>query len=261
LQPKLEQLVQWAHEAGAILREGFGQQHQIKMKGSTDLVTEMDKRSEALLLESIQREFPEHSIYSEESGQLNGQKSGRWYIDPIDGTVNYAHGVPVFTVSIAYAEAGELLFGVVYDPLREETFSAQKGKGAFLNGAAIKVAQADRLIDALLATGFPYNLDKGFKPDNLDLFAAFARRARGLRRLGSAALDLCYVAAGRFDGYWELVVHPYDIAAGALIASEAGAVVTRPDGSLNVLTTPCDVVAANPRLHPLMMEVIRENRA
>lgn len=260
MQPTIEQLIQWSHEAGQILRDGFGRQHQIQMKGSTDLVTEMDRQSEALLLERILGAFPDHTIYTEESGHLNGQSSSCWYLDPIDGTVNYAHGLPIFNVSIAYAEAGQVLLGVVYDPMRDETFSAVKGKGAYLNGTRITVAQTGQLINALLATGFPYNLDKGFKPDNLDLFTTFARRARGMRRLGSAALDICYVACGRLDGYWEPVLYPYDMAAGALIASEAGAKVTRLDGSLNLLTSPCDLVVANPRLHELMLEVIRENQ-
>lgn len=256
MMPSLELLIAWAHEAGDILREGFGREHNVQKKGRTDLVTEIDHRSEALLLERIQRNYPQHAIFSEERGRLNGQRRSTWYVDPLDGTVNYAHGVPYFCVSIAYAEEGEALLGVVYDPLRDETFSAAKGRGAFLNEQPLEVSRAERLVDALLVTGFAHNLDQPEGAAALELFTRVARAAQVVRLPGAAALELCYVACGRFDGYWEKDLHPYDMAAGALIASEAGARVTRPDGSLDLLTPPCDLVVANPTLHAQMLLVI-----
>jgi myo-inositol-1(or 4)-monophosphatase len=256
MHPTLDQLIHWAHEAGEILREGFGLQHDVQKKGRTDLVTEMDHRSEAFLIAHIQREFPQHAIFSEESGQINGRQTSTWYVDPLDGTVNYAHGVPFFCVSIAYADAGEVRLGVVYDPLRDETFAAEKGKGACLNGTPLAVARADRLVEALLVTGFAHNLDQPEGAQALELFTRFARVGQVVRLPGAAALELCYVACGRYDGYWEKDLHPYDMAAGALIASEAGALVTRPDGSLNLLEPPCDLVVANPSLHAQMLQMI-----
>lgn len=257
MQPTLDQLIQWAHEAGGKLREGFGRLHDVQKKSRTDLVTEMDHRSEALLLAHIQREFPHHSIFSEESGQINGRRTSTWYVDPLDGTVNYAHGVPFFCVSIAYAEEGEILLGVVYDPLRDETFSAVKGGCAFLNEEPLEVSRTGKLVDALLVTGFAHNLDQPEGVKALELFTRFARAGQVVRLPGAAALELCYVACGRYDGYWEKDLHPYDMAAGALIASEAGATVTRPDGSLDLLTPPCDLVVANPALHARMLQLIQ----
>ncbi len=259
MEPTLNQITDWAHEAGAILRAGFRQKFAIFHKGPIDLVTEMDRRSEDLLLERIRTTFPDHAIFSEESGRLNGNNASQWFVDPLDGTVNYAHGIPIFSVSLAYAFEGELKFGVVYDPIHDETYAAEVGKGATLNGVAIHPTQVDRMVDGLLVTGFPYTLGHPDKPDNLDIFPRMARRAQGVRRLGSAALDLCYVAEGRLDGYWEVELQPYDLAAGVLIAREAGSAATRLDGDTEVLTPPCTIVAANPRLHALMLEVIHGN--
>ena len=257
MEPTLEQIIGWAHEAGAILRAGFHQNFAVHHKGPKDLVTEMDHKSEALLLGQLTAAFPDHAIFSEESGHLNGIHESQWYIDPLDGTVNYAHGIPIFSVSIAYARAGQLKLGVVYDPMHDETYAAEAGRGATLNGEKIQPKQVDRMIDALLVTGFPYTTGSPDKPDNLDLFSRFARQAQGLRRLGSAALDCCWVAEGRLDGYWELGLQAYDIAAGMLIVREAGGIVTRLDGSPDIFTPPVSLVAANPRLHALMLEVIQ----
>lgn len=259
MQPSLDQIISWAHEAGALLRTGFRQKIQVHHKGPTDLVTEMDHRSEALLLDRIMTAFPDHAIFSEESGRLNGRQSQQWYVDPLDGTVNYAHGIPVFNVSIAYAVDGEIRLGVVYDPISEETYAAELGLGATLNGTAIHPTRVDRMIDGLLGTGFPYNISQPERADLLDLFTRFARSAQGMRRMGSAALDLCYVAEGRLDGYWEVGLQPYDIAAGVLILREAGGIVTRLDGNPELLTPPCEAVAANPLLHARMMEIIHTN--
>ena len=256
MQPNLQQIIDWSHEAGAVLRSGFRGNIQVQHKGPTDLVTEMDRRSEDLLLGHLRDAFPQHAIFAEESGRLNGERSEQWFVDPLDGTVNYAHGIPIFSVSIAFAVDGELQLGVVYDPIHDETYAAECGKGATLNGMPIHPTAVDQMIDALLVTGFPYTMGQPDKPDNLDLFSRFARAAQGIRRLGSAALDLCYVAEGRLDGYWEIDLRPYDIAAGALILREAGGLVTRLNGAPDVLTQPCELVAANPRLHARMLELI-----
>lgn len=258
MQPTLDEVIRWAKEAGALLRQGFGKRHDVRYKGLIDPVTEMDRASEALLLERIREAFPHHAIISEESGALSGDREHRWYIDPLDGTVNYAHGLPIFAVSLAYYEGNQPCLGVVYDPMRDECFYAERGKGAFINDQPIQVSATPDLIHALLVTGFPYDLD-GHRPDNLDLFALFTRRTQGVRRLGSAALDLCYVASGRLDGYWELELAPWDLAAGVLIAREAGARVTRLNGAPDVLQPPYDVLAANPHLHPQMLALIAES--
>ncbi len=256
MEPTLDQIIGWAQEAGAILRSGFRQKFQVHHKGPTDLVTEMDHKSEDLLLNRIQTAFPDHAIFSEESGRLDGRHSSQWYVDPLDGTVNYAHGIPIFSVSIAYARAGELQLGVVYDPIHDELYAAEAGKGATLNGKPIHTTQVDQMINGLLVTGFPYTMGNPDKPNNLDLFPLFVKRAQGMRRLGSAALDLCWVAEGRLDGYWELGLQPYDVAAGVLILREAGGTATQFDGNPDIFTPPHTVVAANPKLHKLMLDVI-----
>lgn len=258
MQPTLDQVIEWAHQAGDILRSGFRQNIQIHHKGPIDLVTEMDHRSEEFLLEQIMGNFPNHAIFSEESGRLNGEHSQQWFVDPLDGTVNYAHGIPIFSVSIGYAVDGELQLGVVYDPIHDETYAAERGKGAALNGVSISPTHVDKMIDGLLVTGFPYTMGRPDEPDNLSLFTRFTKIAQGMRRLGSAALDLCYVAEGRLDGYWEIGLQAYDVAAGALILREAGGTVTRLDGDPDILTAPCEVLAANPLLHARMLDVIRQ---
>lgn len=258
MEPTLNQIIDWAREAGTILRSGFRQKMEIRHKGPKDLVTEMDHRSEAYLLAQIMGAFPDHAIFSEESGRLNGMHSRQWYVDPLDGTVNYAHGIPIFSVSIAYAVDGEMQFGVVYNPIDDELYAAERGQGAALNGAAIHTTGVEQLIDALLVTGFPYTTGSPDKADNLEYFNRFVKASQGMRRLGSAALDLCYVAAGRLDGYWEVGLQPYDIAAGVLILREAGGVVTRLDGSPDVVRPPCEAVAANPKLHACMLGVIQK---
>ncbi len=257
--PTLFDLEMLARQAGAILRTGYGRRHQVDHKGVIDLVTEVDHRSEAFLLDAIGRRFPKHRVLAEESGGLAGDDGALWFVDPLDGTVNYAHGVPIFSVSIAFAWRGEVVLGVVYDPMREECFAAERGGGAFLNGQPIHASPADDLDQSLLVTGFPYDI-RTHPENNLDLFAAFALRTRGVRRLGSAALDLCYVAAGRFDGYWEIRLKPWDVAAGGLIAAEAGAKVTNLHGGADYLSPPQSILAANATLHAQMLAVIREMR-
>jgi myo-inositol-1(or 4)-monophosphatase len=256
-EPNIEFVERLAREAGQILRAGYEKKHEISYKGEIDLVTEIDARSEEFLLGEIRRDFPTHHIHTEESGILSGDDDHIWYLDPLDGTVNYAHGIPIFSVSIAYAFAGEVKLGVVYDPMREEIFSAVKSKGATLNGAPIQAAHTSELSRSLLTTGFPYDMWET-DDDNLASYGRFAKLTQGVRRLGSAALDLCYVGVGRFDGFWERKLQPYDVAAGGLVASEAGAVVTALDGSPDYLSMPPSILAANPVLHQKMLDVLNE---
>lgn len=257
MEPTLSDLEQLARGAGEILREGYDQPNTIDRKGEINLVTEIDRRSEDYLLETIANKFSTHRVVAEETGGLDGSNHHLWYIDPLDGTTNYAHKLPIFSVAIAYEKAGELALGVVYDPMHDEMFSAEKGQGAWLNGDSIQPGNAEKLSDSLLVTGFPY--DRFENPDNnLNYFNAFALQAQGVRRLGSAALDLCFVACGRVDGFWEIRLEPWDLAAGTIIAREAGALVTKLDGTPEILTAPYNVVAANPTLHGEMMKVVSE---
>jgi myo-inositol-1(or 4)-monophosphatase len=256
MQPTLAYLENLAREAGVILRAGYDTEHQVDYKGVIDLVTEVDHQSEAYLLGEVQRDFPEHHIFSEESGVIEGNDDDIWYIDPLDGTVNYAHHVPVFSVSIAYASHGVLKLGAVYDPLRDELFSAERGRGAHLNGKRMQVSAVTELRRSLLVTGFPY--DTWDTPrDNFANFVRFAKLTQGVRRLGSAALDLSYVGAGRFDGFWELSLKPWDVAAGGLICEEAGARVTDIRGEADYLAAPLSILAASPGIHALMLEELQ----
>lgn len=255
MMPELQDLEHLAREAGEILRASFGGRLRIDHKGVIDLVTEADHRSEAYLLGEIQRHFPGHKIVAEESGETAGADGQVWYIDPLDGTINYAHGVPIFSVSIAFAEAGRMRLGVVYDPLRDECFSAQEGQGAWLNGQRLHASETPELDQGLLVTGFPYDIRTN-PANNLENYARFALHSQGVRRLGSAALDLCYVAAGRFDGFWEIRLNAWDVAAGGLIAEQAGARVTNLAGETDYITPPQSVLAANPHIHPQMLELL-----
>jgi myo-inositol-1(or 4)-monophosphatase len=254
--PSLSDLERLARQAGDLLRRGYEQDHEVGYKDVIDLVTEMDHRSEELILAEIQHLFPGHQIVSEEIGLVPGSETDQWYVDPLDGTVNYAHGIPFFSVSIAYAHDGIVNLGVVYDPMRDEMFAAGRGLGAHCNGRRLHASQAVELQRSLLVTGFPY--DTWSTPrNNLEYFGRFAMITQGVRRLGSAALDLCYVGAGRFDGYWELSLNPWDVAAGGLVAAEAGAVITNLDGSNDYLSPPCSLLAAAPGLHGKMLEILK----
>ncbi len=255
MNPALSDLERLARQAGELLRLGYEHEHQVDYKDVIDLVTEMDRQSEAFLLGEIQRLFPGHQIVSEEIGLVPGREVDQWYVDPLDGTVNYAHGIPIFSVSIAYARNGVVTLGVVYDPMRDELFAAERGQGAWCNGRKLQVSSVMEFQRSLLVTGFPYDAWSTPK-NNLEYFGRFTRMTQGVRRLGSAALDLCYVAAGRFDGYWELSLNPWDIAAGGLIAAEAGAIVTNLDGKIEYLTPPCSLLAAPPSLHVKMLEIL-----
>ena len=215
--PELSDLIRIAKHAGSILMEGFGGDLHVEHKGLVDLVTNMDRRSEDYILGELRSAYPDDEIVTEESGIIAGHNGRRWYIDPLDGTVNYAHRLPIFSVSIAFALGSQVQLGVVYNPVMGECFSAERGKGARLNGKAIHVAGAEILVDALLVTGFPYDI-RTTPYNNIKPFNTLVMQSQGMRRLGSAALDCCYVADGRLDGYWEFGVKPWDVAAGALIA-------------------------------------------
>lgn len=257
MEPTLNDLREMALAAGEILRRHYGRLDEVSHKGVIDLVTEADHRSEEYLLGEIARRFPDDRVYSEETGGRPGSDAHIWYVDPLDGTVNYAHGLPIFCVSIAYAEKGELRLAAVYDPIAEDLYLAERGAGATLNDARIQVSDADELVDALLVTGFPY--DAWTNPDNnLREFEAFSRVSQGVRRLGSAALDLCYVAAGRLDGFWEKRLNAWDVAAGGLLVQEAGGKVTDLQGGTDFMSSPQSVLAANTRLHPKMLAVLAD---
>jgi myo-inositol-1(or 4)-monophosphatase len=253
MQPSLSYVENLARQSGAILRAGYDTEHQVGYKGVIDLVTEVDHQSEELLLGAIQRDFPGHHIFSEETGVIQGSDEHVWYIDPLDGTVNYAHHIPIFCVSIAYAFRGTLTLGAVYDPMRDEMFLAERGKGAHLNGRPLRVSSTTELQKSLLVTGFPYTA-WDTPQDNFDNFVKFGKLSRGVRRLGSAAIDLCYVAAGRFDGFWEMALNPWDVAAGGLIVEEAGGHVTSVSGEADYISLPQSVLACTPGIQARMLE-------
>jgi len=244
-----------ARSAGEVLRQGIGRAEQVRSKSAAiDLVTEYDHKSEEVILRAIRESFPGHAILAEESGASPGDEYC-WLVDPLDGTTNFAHAIPFFSVSIALLHHGRLLTGVVNDPMRDELFSAQAGQGASLNGRSIEVSDTAELDISLLVTGFPYDIWTA-QENNLDHFAAFSLRTQGVRRLGSAALDLAYVAAGRLDGFWELKLNPWDVAAGALLVQEAGGRVTNVHGGLDFLSD-TSILAANPALHHLMLQILQ----
>jgi len=244
-----------AREAGTILKDGFGAPHQVTYKGAINIVTEADLKAETHLRTRIRAAFPDHDLLGEESPEVSTGAASRWIIDPLDGTTNYAHGYPVFCVSVALEVEGRIALGVVYNPMLDELFSARRGGGAFLNGKPLSVSRTGTLTESLLATGFPYDI-RDSRDNNMDHFANMALRARAIRRAGSAALDLAYVAAGRFDGFWELKLAPWDTAAGWLLVEEAGGRVTNLYGAPYHLRAP-HVLASNGRIHPALLDVLR----
>jgi myo-inositol-1(or 4)-monophosphatase len=247
-----------ALEAGALLRQGLGRAVRIEHKGFSDLVTEYDRRSEALIIERLRAAFPSHAILAEESGQSAGADDSdyEWFVDPLDGTTNFAHGYPVFCVTLGLAHRGRLVAGVVYDPTRNELLSAEAGKGARLNGELIRVSEVAELGKALLTTGFPYDLRTN-PHDNFSEFERFSIAGQAVRRPGSAALDCAWVAAGRADGYWEFRVKPWDVAAGILLVREAGGAATTAAGHEDCLGQ-YSVVVSNGHIHEQMLEVLRQ---
>lgn len=253
----LEIAVKAATEAGRLLKDRLGRVQTIDFKGGINLVTEMDRLSEELIVNLISSGFPDHQILSEEGGVQENSSPFKWIVDPLDGTTNYAHGFPCYSVSIALEEAGGIILGVVYNPSLEELFVCERGRGAFRNGKGIRVSSTRELGKGLLATGFPYDVRERSEI-YLDPFRSFLIKARAIRRAGSAALDLCYVACGIFDGFWEMKLHPWDVAAGALMVMEAGGTVTDFKGG------PFDhygkeIVASNGIIHPQMLEVLNRS--
>ena len=254
----LQTAIEITTRAGEIQMARIGTDVQIDKKGAIDLVTQVDLEVERMAREVIAERFPTHAVLAEELSNYQPEASPSahcWVFDPIDGTVNYAHGLPIFCASIALEIGGQAEVGVVYDASRAELFVAERGSGARLNGSPLQVSSATALLDAMLCTGFPYDVHETVE-EVVGLFGAFVGRARAVRRLGSAALDLCYVAAGRLDGFWEQRLHPWDMAAGGLIVAEAGGRVTSMDGQ------PFDsrgghVLATNGLLHDQMLATIR----
>jgi myo-inositol-1(or 4)-monophosphatase len=247
-----------ARSAGALLLEVLRKERQVQFKGEIDLVTDVDRRSEQAIVSILLSRFPEHRILAEEGTTGGNGSEYRWIIDPLDGTTNYTHRYPHFAVSLAVERDGELLVGVVYDPVRDELFQAQVGGGAFVNGHPLRVSSVSQLLRSLTSTGFPYDRQR-FGP-SLRKWEHFIRHCQAVRRDGSAALDLCYVAAGRFDGFWEDHLHPWDAAAGVLLVREAGGVVTDSRGEEVDLFTG-DIVATNGLLHASMLAGLAEVEA
>lgn len=249
--------------AGEIQMAHFGRAMTIEKKGAIDLVTEIDREVERGFRAMIAERFPDHVVLGEEfeeAGQRDLVPGFCWVFDPIDGTTNYAHSLPIFCASLALEIDGEPAVGAIYDPTRRELFTAERGRGAWLNGVPLRVSSASVLIDALLCTGFPYSVQHDEGVPLVELFGEFLRVSRAVRRLGSAALDLCYVAAGRFDGFWEMKLNPWDVAAGALIVQEAGGRVTLSDGR-PFTSRAGSIVASNGAIHDQIVAVITEFNA
>ncbi len=248
--------IETVREAGQLLLEKFGRITSITKKGDINLVTEADLASEALIIERIKSYYPRHSILAEESGEaviLGDDQNWKWIIDPLDGTTNYAHGYPCFCVTIGLEYEGEIVIGVTFDPTRNELFAAERGQGALLNGKPIRVSATENLGDSLIVTGFPYDFKQ--RENFARHLTEFLLNSRGVRRDGSAAIDMAYVACGRFDGFWEEGLHPWDVAAGTLMIEEAGGCVTYYDGSKFSIYKP-PICASNGRIHNEMLTVL-----
>jgi myo-inositol-1(or 4)-monophosphatase len=249
--------IETARDAGHLLLEKFGRITSITKKGDINLVTEADLASEALIVERIKSYHPRHSILAEESGEavvVGGDATWKWIIDPLDGTTNYAHGYPCFCVTIALEHDGDVVAGVTFDPTRAELFAAEKGQGATLNGKPIRVSATEKLGDSLIVTGFPYDFKQ--RKNFARHLTEFLLQSRGVRRDGSAAIDLAYVACGRFDGFWEEGLNPWDVAAGKLLIEEAGGIVSYYDGSKFSIYRP-PICSSNGLIHEQMLDVLR----
>src|SRR5215216_7422464 len=243
-----------ARDAGQILRDRFGQPHDVRFKGAIDLVTEADQAAEDLIADRLRALCPDHDLLCEEgSVGLTAGNAYRWVVDPLDGTTNFAHGLPTFAVSIALEDAGVPVVGVVYDPMRDELFVARRGGGATLNGAPIHVSGVDRLISSILVTGFSYDFER--RAQQAEIWLDFLTRVQAIRQTGSAALNLCYIAAGRLEGYWERGISPWDVSAGAVIVTEAGGTVTDMRGGA-FHSDDREILASNGKLHPGLLDII-----
>ncbi len=252
----LEVAIDAVKEAGKIQKKYFGHFHQIEYKGEINPVTEVDRQCERAITQIVLNAYPHHDILAEEGAFEKKNSPYKWIIDPLDGTTNYLHGFPIFSVSIGLEIEGEIRVGVVYLPILEEMFFAEKGKGAFLNGQRITVSQTAQLKESLLGTGFPYDVHEHVD-DYLRYFREFIIKSFAIRRPGSASIDLAYVAAGRFDGFWELKLHPWDVAAGCLLVKEAGGSVTDFKGQpVNIYSE--EILASNGLIHKEMLRVIQE---
>jgi myo-inositol-1(or 4)-monophosphatase len=252
----LSEAIAAAREAGAYMKPFAGRPSHVEQKDGqeTNLVTEVDKHAESIIIGRLKHAFPDHDFLAEESGDHQGNSPYKWVIDPLDGTVNFTHGLPIFCVSIGLEYNGEVILGVVYDPNMNELFTAEKGKGALLNGEPIHVSRTKGLRESLVVTGFPYDIKDN--PDHaIEHFTNFLTEARAVRRLGSAALDLCYVAAGRFDGFWEVKLNAWDMAAGVLLVQEAGGRWTDFEGKPSSIYTR-KMLSTNGRIHEQMVEVL-----
>lgn len=247
-----------AQSAGHYIYSHLHETVTVNYKGETNLVTQVDRKAEEMIISIIREAFPEHRILAEESPALVSDSPYRWIIDPLDGTTNFVHGVPIFSVSIALEYGGELLLGVVYDPCRKEIFSAIRGQGAYVNKEPIRVSATPTLIQSLTATGFPYENGAVFDA-NMQIFSEVYRRSQGVRRAGSAALDICYVASGRFDGFWEFSLNPWDVAAGALIVLEAGGRVEDFNGGQFCTENASRIIATNGLIHTELLNIIRQH--
>jgi myo-inositol-1(or 4)-monophosphatase len=244
-----------AKHAGRVLTTFAIRGVAVEHKGAIDLVTEADRRSEGIILKSLRTSFPRDDILTEESDQDRTDSERRWIVDPLDGTTNYTHGFPMWCVSIAFEHQGIIEAGVVYNPNTKELFTARRGRGAFLNGARIHVSRQRELSNSMLVTGFPYDVHTSDQ-DNLEPFGRFIKRAQAVRRLGSAALDMVYVACGRFDGFWEMKLRPWDTAAASLIVAEAGGKVTDFSGK-NFSSYGQECLASNGKIHRAMLSVLK----
>ena len=251
----IDDIIKISKEAGEIIRNNFGKSHSIEYKtNELNLVTETDKASEKLITDFIKKKYPTHGILAEEGGEVNKSAEYLWVIDPLDGTTNFAHGLPIFAVSIGLQKNGEIIAGVVYDVIRDVLYSAEKNAGSFEDEKRINVNKNTNLGRGMLVTGFPYDIKEN--PDKaFERFIAFLKHARAIRRLGSAAIDFCYVANGVFDGFWEVALHPWDMCAGKLIVEEAGGLVTDFDGkSIDIFSK--RILATNGLVHKKMIDVL-----
>lgn len=249
----IEKLKLIAKTAGSVIRKGFNQNFEIELKtNESNLVTEIDKKAERTIIDFIKKEYPTHAILAEESGSQKNFSEYTWVIDPLDGTTNFAHGLPIFSVSIGITKYNQTILGVVYDVMQDKLYTAEKGKGAFCNGRELKVSENSNLRRSLLVTGFPYDINEN--PNHaIQRFNRMLVVSRGIRRLGSAAIDFCYVADGIFDGFWEVHLNPWDLCAGKLILEESGGKVTNLRGEkIDIFSK--EILATNSKIHDQMVK-------